>query len=327
MQKLDKAGECYCAEVIGNYLYVAAEISCKHIVCCYDIVRDIWSTLPPIPRSSYIQIGSLCHFEDHLYVIYKSSEPYRYNIATNQWQSFASSKAVCNLSHETFCKKAAAVYKSCIYVLYGQGKIERVYQCGRSTGSSEVFSSVLYCFDPKKNVWEQKASTKTPHFGSSLLVVNENICVAGGRCSLKSSSKVYGRPAGDPAAIEVYNDQKNVWSVVKQTHIPPNNLGAVEIKGRVYFIINSFPVDSGIRIPPGEVYPVVLEGWENLCMINENAVLCHVPLKTENLTTEELNPFDFFLSLLASIFNTGSFRLCIIVFSLFLFFCSLVLDS
>ena len=279
--------ECYSAEVIGNYLYVATTHSRIH---CYDIVHDIWSSLPPIPRSSgFERIGSLCHFEDHLYVINKSSVSYRYNIATNQWQAVASSKAVCNLGQETFCNKAAVVYKSCIYVLYGQVKqVENEY--GGSCTYADV--SALYCFHPKKNVWQKKASTKTPHFGSSLLVVNNNLCVAGGSGSLTLLRRGHYVPAavdgpsGDPAAIEVYSDQKNAWSVVKQTRIPPNDLHAVEIEGRVYFIINSFPVDSGIRIPPGEVYPVVLEGWEAFEIVERNAVLCYVPLKTENLTTE-----------------------------------------
>ena len=282
MQKLVEEGKCYCAEVIGNYLYVGGTFSRIH---CYDIVHDIWSTLPPCP--SFTQIGSLCHFEDHLYAIYKSSAPYRYNIATNQWQSVASSKAVCDLSQETFCNKAAVVYKSCIYVLYGQGQVQQVGNTHEGTFYPKV--SVLYCFNPKKNVWEKKASTKTPHFGSSLFVVNNKLCVAGGSGSLQSSSRrEYVPVAGDPAAIEVYRDQINAWSIVKQTHIPPNNLGAVEIEGRVYFIINSFPVDSGIRIPPEEVYPVVLEGWEDLQRVKRNAILCYVPLKTENLKTENL---------------------------------------
>ena len=288
MQKLAKAGECYCAELIGNYLYVAAKINSDHVICCYDIVRDIWSTLPPIPGLSGIQIGSLCHLEDHLYVIYKSSAPYRYNIATNQWQSIACSKAVCNLSQKTFCNKAAAVYKSCLYVLYGQGNIRQVSNgYGSRTFYSDVSLSALYCFDPKKNVWELKASTKTPHFASSLLVVKNNLYVAGGSCSLyATSSEPYGSPVGAPAAIEVYNDQKDAWSVVKETHIPPNDLGAVEIDGRVYFIINSFPVDSGVTLPQGKVYPAILDKWKNLRNIGENAVLCYVSLKTENLVTE-----------------------------------------
>ena len=240
-----------------------------------------------MPGSSHVQIGSLCHFEDHLYVIYKSSAPYRYSIAKNRWQSIASSKAVCNLSHKTFCNKAAAVYKSCVYVLYGQGKIQKSYSRGCTTFSSEELLSVLYCFDPKENAWEQKASTKTPHFESNLLVVNKKLCVAGGRCSLKAeSSDQDGSPAGGSAAIEVYNDQENAWSVVQQTHIPRNNLGAVEVERRVYFIINSFPIDSGITIPAGEVYHALLDGWKNLGMIDRNAVLCYVPVKTENQTIE-----------------------------------------
>jgi len=288
MQQLTEVQECYCAELIGNYLCVAAKSNNNFVICCYDLVRNSWSTLRPIPGSSGIQIGCLCNIEEHLYVIYKSSAPYRYNIATNQWQSVASSNAVCDLSPKTFCNKAAAVYKSCLYVLYGQGQIQKVFRSrGDIAFSSEVFSSVLYCFDPKKNVWEQKASTNNPHFGSSLLVVNNNLYVAGGRCSLQSSmDEVYGSPAGEPAAIEVYNDHENAWSVVQQTHIPPNNLGAVEVDGRIYFIINFFPIDSGITIPPGEVYPAVLDGWENLGVVDRNAVLCYVPVKTEHLTTE-----------------------------------------
>ena len=285
MQNLAKALACYCAELIGNYLYVGARINEDHVICCYDIIRDIWSTLPSIPGSSHIQIGSLCHFEDHLYVIYKSSPPYRYSMATNQWQSVVgNSKAICHLGQKTFCNKAAAVYKSCLYVLYGQGTIQPVFG---GTFSSEVSLSALYCFDPKKNVWEQKALTKTPHFGSSLLVVKDKLYVAGGSCLLHASiSERQGSPASTPAAIEVYNDQENAWSLVKQTHIPPNNLGAVEIEGRVYFIINSFPVDSGVIFPPGKDYPAMLDEWKNLRNLAENAVLCYVTMKKENLTTE-----------------------------------------
>ena len=111
-------------------------------------------------------------------------------------------------------------------------------------------------------------------------------------CSFQtSSSECYGHlpaggPAGGPAAIEVYSDQENAWSVVKQTHIPPNYLGAVEIDGRVYFIVNSFPVDSGVILPPGEAYPAILDEWRQLRNISEKAVLCYVTIRKENLTTE-----------------------------------------
>ena len=84
----------------------------------------------------------------------------------------------------------------------------------------------------------------------------------------------------------MYDEKNNTWSVADQPHIPPNNLGAIEVEGSVYFIINSFPVDSGIRIPPGEVYPVSLDEWENLGKVAKNAVLCRMPVKREDLTSE-----------------------------------------
>ena len=166
-----------CAELIGNCLYVAACVTrWGYVVYCYDIVNNVWSCTSTKSWLLYvIKLVSLCHIEDHLYVIYKSSAPYRFNLTTNQWQPIASSKAVCKLGEGTFCNKTAAVYKSCLYVLYGQGQI-----INPIIGIIYCSSSVLFRFDPKKNRWEQKASTKTPHFGSSLFVVGNNLCVAGG---------------------------------------------------------------------------------------------------------------------------------------------------
>ena len=123
-------------------------------------------------------------------------------------------------------------------------------------------------------MWEQKESTCQPHFGSSVFVVNSKLYVAGGNVSLDDDDV----PCGDPAPVEVFDEENNKWSVVEQSHIPANNLSAVEIEGRVYFLINNFPVDSGIRIPPGEVNPVCLVGWENLKEVDKEAVLCYVPL-------------------------------------------------
>ena len=128
-----------------------------------------------------------------------------------------------------------------------------------------------------------KGFHKARHFGSSLLVVNNKLYAAGGKCSINSSNR---EPCGGAGSVEVYDEENNTWSVVDQPHIPPNNLGAIEVEGSVYFIINSFPLDSGIRIPPGEVYPVSLDEWENLGKVAKNAVLCHVPVRRENLTSE-----------------------------------------
>jgi len=133
----------------------------------------------------------------------------------------------------------------------------------------------LHCFDPVRNAWEQNESTCQPQFGSSLFVVNSKLYVAGGNVSLHDDDE----PCGLPAAVEVYDEENNKWSTVQQNCIPSNNLGAVEIEGRVYFLINKFPVDSGIRIPPGEVTPVCLDEWKNLGKVHKSAVLCYAPVK------------------------------------------------
>ena len=144
-------------------------------------------------------------------------------------------------------------------------------------------SAVLHCFDPVKNLWEEKASTCQPHFGSSLFVVNSRLYVVGGNDFCDTSNGVL---YGNFASVEVYDEENNKWSIVDQKHIPANNLGAVEIEGKVYFIINRFPVDSGIRIPPGEVYPVSLDKWKNLRNIPPYSALSYVPVKRDSLKKE-----------------------------------------
>ena len=56
--------------------------------------------------------------------------------------------------------------------------------------------------------------------------------MAGGRISWENNY-----PCGNAAPVEVCDNANDTWSVVEQKHIPPNNLGAVEIEGGVYFII------------------------------------------------------------------------------------------
>ena len=64
---------------------------------------------------------------------------------------------------------------------------------------------------------EEKAKTCKSHFGSSLSVVNSKIYVAGGY----DYSDTNGVLQGNPAPVEVYDEEKNTWSVVEQKHISP----------------------------------------------------------------------------------------------------------
>ena len=261
---------CYCTETVGSKLYVAGVVSFKHSIYCYDIERDVWEELP---HSGGV-INNLCIIGDYMYPIrsdnnyYSNEFPQRYSFSECQWQGFE--RASLTGSHVK--SNGATVLHSKVFVLYGQGILR----------SHEVmYNALLYCFDPVRNVWEQKASTCKPHFGSCLFEVNSKLYVAGGNVYIDGT-----RLCGNPAPVEVYDEENNKWSVVDQKHIPPNNLGAVEIEGRVYFIINKFPVDSGIRIPPGDVYPVSLETWVNLRSISDKAAICYVAVKRESLKAE-----------------------------------------
>ena len=144
---------------------------------------------------------------------------------------------------------------------------------------------MIHRFDPQKNEWKKRASTLYPHFESTLFVENNKLYVAGGRVSVSvDCDDGRTRAVGGPAPVEVYNEKSNSWHVVEQKHIPSNNLDAVELlEGKVYFIINKFLIDSGIRIPPNEVYTISLREWEHLAIIGKAAVLCYLSVKKEML--------------------------------------------
>ena len=260
---------CYSAELIGNYLYVVTEVQqqlmChRYVVYRYHILNNTWEELPELNIRVYRDEWCgppkifLCSVSEYLYVITQSNPPQRYDLSNNVWQAGEKLNFPQNKGN---LKSVSATVMDCkIYVIHGCKDREKVDK-----------PAVVHCFDSEKNEWERKASTCHPHFESSIFVVNNRLCVAGG----------YNSRGVSP--VELYDKRKDTWSVVEQKHIPHNDLGAFEIERRVYFLINNFPIDSGIRIPPEENYPVYLGEWENLAKISENAVLCYLPVKIENL--------------------------------------------
>ena len=262
-----QAAHCYAAVSVGCNLFVAGQAPVGGFYLYrYDTESNAWEMkqLPFTPR-----IKNLCILGDYIYAISFNlgQVPQRYNIAKRQWQS------ISKLSSNGF-------YQACNIGTMVHSKVSISVLCSNlNLEEGRYQSAVLHCFDPAKNEWEEKARTCQPHFGSSAFEVNGKLFVAGGKCS-RDQNHDY------PAPVEVYSEETNTWSVVKQEHIPANNLGAVEIEGRVYFIINKFPIDSGIRISPGELYPVPLDEWENLGKIEQCAVLCYLPLKREYTKTE-----------------------------------------
>ena len=286
--QLDETTNVFCsAELIGSYLFVvtgAVQVSQKidrdFVVYRYHILNNKWEKLPDLKiRESYELWESfgpwntrgkicLCSVSEYLYVITQSNPPQRYSLSTGVWQAGEELNFVKNVQRdkERFDSVAATVMNCKIYVIHGYQAVDDCEWVNKP--------AVVHCFDPEKNEWERKASTCHPHFGSSIFVVNNRLCVAGGLSINRSGAQV----------VELYDKRNDTWSVVEQKHIPKNNLGAFEIERRVYFLINNFPIDSGIRIPPEENYPVHLgDEWKDLAQVSEEAVLCYLPVKKENL--------------------------------------------
>ena len=266
---------CYSAELVGNYLYLVTDVQQqqgfqKYAVYRYHILNNTWEKLPELykgvdsDKSRSPPKICLCSVSKYLYVITPSNPPQRYDLINNVWQA---GEKLNFPQHEGILQfLAATVMNRKIYVIHDCQDRKNVNK-----------PAVFHCFDPEKNEWERKASTCHPHFGSSIFVVNNRLCVAGG-------SNSSGYFSGWCPPVELYDKRKDTWSVVEQKHIPHNNLGAFEIERRVYFLINNFPIDSGIRIPPEENFPVHLgDEWGNLAGVSQNAVLCYLPVKKENI--------------------------------------------
>ena len=276
MARLVHATRCICAEVVGNYLYVAVteEHTPGQIMYRYHMVRNVWEKLPCF-QNNFTGVGCMSSVSEYIFVISDTGVPQRYSLAQNDWQS--GSKLPYD-DQDILVYGTAVSMGSKIYVLHGCYKEERRRSEKRA---------VVHCFDPLKNVWLKRASTLYPHFNSTLFVDNTKLYVAGGWGTVPSELSGYIWASGDAAPVEVYNEESNSWYVVEQNRIPSNTLGAVELLGgKVYFIINKFPIDSGIRIPPNEVYKISLREWENsLEKIDHTAVLCHLSVKKEMLST------------------------------------------
>ena len=271
-----EATNCYCAASAGNTLYVAGDAPVGgYFIYCYDTEGNVWEKQP----HSCGEICNLCIIDDYMYAISADcdQEPQKYSFSKCLWQTFNKVSTPISIPisihAKDFCS-GATVLCSKVYVLYGTGYWDCGYWCPYNVG--------LHCFDPVKNEWEEKAKTCRPRLDSSLFVVKSKIYVAGGYDYMDSN----GALQGNSAHVEVYDEENNTWSIVEQEHLPPNNCNAVEIEGKVFFIVNKFPVDSGIRIPPGELDSVHLGEWENLAKVADTAVLCYLPVKRGSLKAE-----------------------------------------
>ena len=292
MARLVDVTKCICAEVVGNYLYVAVEPAERgsHIMYRYDTVRNVWEKLPRFQNDISFRVDCMSSVNEYIYVISGSGLLQRYSLAQNDWQSGSNLPFFNNTDddQEKLVFVTAVSMRSKIYVLHGcyimtEGKDNY----GRLSLGMNPKPAVVHCFDPLRNVWRKMASTRYPHFKSNLFVDKNNLYVAGGSATISNGSQMNRVASTGDAPVEVYNEETNSWCVVEQNRIPSNALGAVELLGgEVYFMINKFPIDSGIRIPPNEVYKISLREWENsLERIDRTAVLCNLSVNKEMLST------------------------------------------
>ena len=127
------------------------------------------------------------------------TSPQRYSFAERQWQIFVKVN-ITSGSNECYHDSGLTFFHSKVYVLYG-------HESWSNSSDHTMHNAVLHCFDPVRNVWEQKVSTCRPHFGSSLFAVNSKLYVAGGKKSVDDR----GEPSGDLAPVEVNDEEKNKW--------------------------------------------------------------------------------------------------------------------
>ena len=162
-----EATDCYCAVAARNGLYVAGFGGGGYHIYRYDKEGNVWEK-QPLPCG---EIDNLCFVDDYMYAVSFDCNqfPQRYSFAKCHWQAFA--KVGITSSHY-YQYYGATVVNSKVYVLYGLKSY--------SSGSWWMQNARLRCFDPVKNKWEQKATTRESHFGSILFVVNSRLFVAGG---------------------------------------------------------------------------------------------------------------------------------------------------
>jgi len=253
------------AEHVGSHLYVADNFG---NFLCYNLDQNLWRELPRYPWL----VDNLCAIGDYVYAVGGYNQvPQRYSFSQRRWQPIAKLSDYSNTECHYYA--GATVFNSELYVIYGRAQSRSQHQ------DNKMLKATLYSFDPQTNRWDFLSNTCEPHFDSTLFVVNNKLCVAGGYTSVRNN-----KPCGEKASVEVCEGKYKYWSIVQQNHIPQNNMylnviDAIEVEGRVYFIINKFPIDSGIRISPGEMYPVYLGEWENLARVGQNDLLCYLPVK------------------------------------------------
>ena len=79
MARLVHATQCVCAEVVGNYLYVAVieGDSRSHVMYRYHMVRNVWERLPHFQNNECFRVGCMSSVNEYIYVFSDIGLPLR----------------------------------------------------------------------------------------------------------------------------------------------------------------------------------------------------------------------------------------------------------
>ena len=144
MARLVDDRECTCAEVVGNYLFVATQRAGSSIVFRrYHTADNVWETLPPLVSSSYfLDPLCLCSVNEHVYAFRGSDLAQRYSLSQNDWQGgFELPSLNEKGGRERLVLATAVSMKSKIYVLRGYYKVKDYPVCKKKTGRDSLFRS------------------------------------------------------------------------------------------------------------------------------------------------------------------------------------------
>ena len=247
----------------GNHLFLFDE----NAVHQYQIDKNTWTSLPHMKNNHHV--FQTCIFEDFLYVIGGSEVDHmvvseRFSFAKKIWQFISFHE-----EHNLF-GTAVTVFKDNIYSIGGAW--------AEGSAGREVCR-----FDPAKNAWTKLEPTKHSHAQACAFVVNGKLYVAGGKTDPPSKRH---RGLVPSKFVEMFDEENNRWYDVPQSHMPPNNYGAVEVQNRIYFILGSFVYNSGVAIDENEVYQIDLEDWKSISSHDQDAAFVYLPLNRVQLSNE-----------------------------------------
>ena len=230
----------------GNYIYVGN----MNTVHRYNIDSDTWDKLPTMRNDKWGRYQLLV-LGDYLYAM--SAEPERYSFREKAWQPIA------------------AVSSTDLTAAILGGKIYAVASCRKIT------PSLLYFFDLSKNQWIRKLPTLSARPCGTVFVCNNKLILTGG--------KVHnGSCFTDINTVEVYDEASDSWSEVEQTHIAQKDTSfAFEAEGVIFFKLNNFAFDSGIRVSPEDPYVVNLDKWKTLAAFEKGSLITYAPFNVNKL--------------------------------------------